>query len=45
MIFIKLINTTIAFGCGVGAGLLYDKYNKDIMNYFKKANKKVKEIK
>lgn len=35
----------VAFASGVGMGLLYDKYNKDIMKYMKKAKKVAKDVK
>lgn len=42
---IKYVGMIMAFGCGVGATMLYEKYNKDIMKEIKKATKKVKEVK
>jgi hypothetical protein len=35
----------VVFASGVGAGLLYQKYNKDVMKYMKKAKKTVKDVK
>jgi len=39
------MGTMLAFGCGMAAGLLYEKYNKDMMRKMKKAANKIKEVK
>ena len=40
---IKTLENMMAFVGGVGVGLLYKKYEKDISKYMKKASKKMEE--
>lgn len=41
MVFIKTIEKMISFGCGMGAGIIFKKYEKEISSFIKKANKMI----
>ena len=43
MSIIKTLGNMVAFAGGMGLGLLYKKYEKDITKYMKKATKKMEE--
>ena len=43
MNIIRTLEKVIAFAGGVGLGLMYKKYEKDISKYMKKATKKMEE--
>jgi len=43
VIIIRTLEKMMAFMGGVGIGLLYKKYEKDISKYMKKASKKISD--
>ena len=43
MSIIRTLEKMMAFAGGIGMGLLYKKYEKDISKYMKKASKKISD--